>query len=311
MACNEDETIQDNIPIVKSQSTYEVLIQEDVIYGQGLSHTNFGSANFEELDLKLDIYSPDNDLHNRPLVFFIHGGGFSGGSKQQEQIVAMANFYASRGWVFVSTDYRLQGDAGTVPEEWIELAQTLPEDERKQFLAIYPAVRDSKAALRWVIANKESYNINTDFVTVGGGSAGAITAIAIGISNFEDYKDELELSIDPSLQSTNLDEKYKIQTIIDFWGSKIALDALEEIYGNQRFDDNDPPMIIVHGTADPTVSFSSAENLKSIYETNNIPFAYFPAEGAGHGIWGKTFDNKTLSELTFEFVTEQQNLKVE
>ena len=310
-SCNEDENTDTNLPIVKEQSTYEVLVQEDIVYAQGLSHENFTSPNAEEVDLKLDIYLPDSDLKNRPLIFFTHGGGFSGGSKQQEQIVDIANFYASRGWVFVSNDYRLKGDAGTVPQEWIDYAQTVPEEDRDQFLAIYPAIRDSKAALRWVVANADSYNINTDYITVGGGSAGAITAITIGVSELEDYRDELEIVKDPSLPSTNLDEEYEIKTIIDFWGSKVALDALEEIYGYQRFDENDPPIIIVHGTADPTVSFSNAEDLRSLYETNNIPFAFYPAENAGHGIWGKTFENKTLAELSFEFIIEQQNIMVE
>lgn len=311
ISCSDSENTDNETPIVREQSTYQVLIQEDIIYAQGLSHENFTSPNAEEVDLKLDIYLPDNELKNRPLLFFTHGGGFSGGSKQQEQIVEIANFYASRGWVVVSNDYRLQGDAGTVPQEWIDYSATLPEEGRKQFLAIYPAIRDSKAALRWIVSNAESYNINTDYITVGGGSAGAITAIAIGVSDLEDYKDELEIINDPSLPSTNLDEEYEIKTIIDFWGSKVALDALAEIYGYQRFDVNDPPMFIVHGTADSTVPFSSAEDLRSIYESNNIPFAFYPAENAGHGIWGKTFENKTLAELSFEFIIEQQNIMVE
>jgi len=311
LSCSQNENNDNTIPTVKTQNTYNVLVQEDIIYGQGLTHDNFGSPNFEEVDLKLDIYLPENNLKNRPLFFFIHGGGFSSGSKQQEQIVDMANFYASRGWVFVSIDYRLQGQFGTVPQEWLNFSLNLSKEERQQFLAIYPAIRDSKAALRWVIANADAYGINTNFITVGGGSAGAITAIAIGISNPEDFKDELNKTIDPSLPSTNLSESYKIKSIIDFWGSKIALDILEEIYGHQRFDANDPPIFIAHGTADPIVPFSNAEDLKSIYEMNNIPFDFFPAENAGHSIWGKTFENKTLSELTFEFITEKQNINVE
>ena len=37
---------------------------------------------------------------------------------------------------------------------------------------------------------------------------------------------------------------------------------------------------------DPTVPFSSAEDLKTICETNEIDFVYYPLEGSGHGPWG-------------------------
>ena len=33
--------------------------------------------------------------------------------------------------------------------------------------------QDSKAALRWIIANSNIYKINTDYITVGGNSAGS------------------------------------------------------------------------------------------------------------------------------------------
>ena len=73
----------------------------------------------------------------------------------------MANYYASRGWVFVSIDYRtsqvlgvIEGMSpkeiltyyrGIVPEEWIENAlegaQSL--DQFKQAIAMYLAQRDA------------------------------------------------------------------------------------------------------------------------------------------------------------------------
>ena len=264
---------QDEIPTIKKRAKYEVIIEKDVMYGEGLSHETINSANTSTFPLKLDIYLPDNELKNRPAFLFIHGGGFIGGSKLQTQIVEWANFYASRGWVFVSIDYRLRDDRGTVPQEWLDYAANLPSEQVSQFLAIYPAQRDAKAALRWLATNSATYNINTDYLTVGGGSAGAITAITAGISNAEDFRDELSASQDPSLSSTNLDQPYKVKTIIDLWGSAIALQSLEAIYGHYRFGRNDPPMMIVHGTEDPTVPFSSALDLKTIYESIGIPLA--------------------------------------
>ena len=316
IACNNNDDdiipiVPNSIPVVQSTEIYGVLLDENIKYGEGMSHETLNSGNATTIPLMLDVYVPNNDLENRPAYLFIHGGGFIGGSKQGNSIRNLANYYTSRGWVFFSIDYRLRDDRGTVPQAWHDYSTSLPNEQAAQFLAIYPAQRDAKAALRWVVANASTYNINTDYITIGGGSAGAITAITAGISNPEDFRDEIGRDQDPSLISTNLDQTYKVQTIIDFWGSKIALDFLEEIYGHQRFDGDDPPLFIAHGTEDPTVPFSSAEDLKAIYKANGVSLAYYPLEGLGHGAWNATVNNKRLEELAFDFIVEQQNLVVE
>ncbi|MEO1263663.1 MAG: alpha/beta hydrolase [Bacteroidota bacterium] len=315
-ACSDDDGVAttdptESIPIVKSDSSYAVSLEADIVYAEGLSHQNLNSTDFTVMPLKLDVYTPDNEMENRPAYVFIHGGGFVGGSKQAGRIVDLANFYTSRGWVFISVDYRLRDDKGTVPQEWADYLAGLSSDYAPVFLAIYPAQRDAKAALRWVVANAENYRINTDYITVGGGSAGAITAITVGISEPEDFRDEIDSGTDPSLLSTNVGQTYRIGTIVDFWGSKVALDLLQAVYGHQRFDSNDPPLFIAHGIEDPTVPFSGAEDLKAVYDTNGVPLTYYPLEGWGHGAWNATVNDKRLEELAFDFIVEQQYLVVE
>ncbi|WP_415370773.1 prolyl oligopeptidase family serine peptidase [Patiriisocius sp. Uisw_047] len=300
-----------SVPTVKLNTTYEVNITEDITYAEGLSHDSWNSANTSVVSLLMDSYVPDNDLQNRPLLMLIHGGGFSGGSKQQEVLVDMSNYYASRGFVVFSIDYRLRGDMGTIPQEWIDVTTNVEPAELGQLLALYPAHRDAKAALRWIIANADNYHIDTDYITVGGGSAGAITSIGLGVSELGDYKDEISLSEDNTLSTTNLSTTYEVQTILDFWGSKVSLEILESIYGHQRFDSNDPAMFIAHGTEDTTVPFSSAGDLKTICETNEVDFIYYPLEGRGHGPWGATVNGKSLSDLSFDFIVDNQNLNVE
>ncbi len=200
---------------------------------------------------------------------------------------------------------------GTVPQEWIDASSNIPPANHDQVFAMYPAHRDAKAALRWIIANAENYHINTDYTTVGGGSAGAITSIGLGVSELGYYKDEISLSEDNTLSTTNLSQTYEVQTILDFWGSNVSIAILESIYGYQRFDSNDPALFIAHGTEDPTVPFSSAEDLKTICETNEIDFVYYPLEGSGHGPWGATVNGKSLSDLSFDFLVENQSLNIE
>jgi acetyl esterase/lipase len=315
ISCDKDDnnivTNESSSPTVKLNATYDFNITEDIIYAEGLSHDYWNSSNTTALPLYMDSYVPENNSQNRPLLMLIHGGAFVGGSKQQDAIVDMANYYASRGFVVFSIDYRLRDHMGTIPQAWIDATSVGNPSNLDQIFAIYPAHRDAKAALRWIMANAQNYNINKDYITVGGGSAGAITSIGICVSELDDYKDEISSSEDNTLSSTNLSQTYEVQTILDFWGSTESIEILESIYGHQRFDSNDPALFIAHGTEDPTIPVSSAEDLKTICETNEIDFVYYPLEGKGHGPWGATVDGKSLSDLSFEFIVENQNLNVE
>ena len=300
-------------PSVTCESSYSVILEENITYASGLTHDGI-SAKTAAIPLKLDVYVPDNDSENRPVYMFIHGGGFTGGSKTQQSIVDMADYFASRGWVFVSINYRTTQNIGTihtgiVPQEWEAAISQIPNPAGiPQFLAIYTAQRDAKAAMRWIVANADNYNINTDFITVGGGSAGAITAVTLGVSNNEDFRDEISQTDDPTLATTNLDQTYEIKSIVDFWGGNVALETLETIYGHHRFDSNDPNLFIAHGTTDPTVLFSEAEELVQLYDSTGVYAELIPLVGQGHASWNAIVVGKSLSDLSFEFLVAQQEL---
>jgi len=315
LSCAKDDnnkiTPENSSPTVKLNTAYEVNITEDIIYAEGLSHNSWNSPNTTVVPLLMDSYVPENNLQNRPLLMLIHGGAFVGGSKQQEALVEIADYFSSRGFVVFSIDYRLRDQMGTIPQEWIDVISGGAPSNLNQIYAMYPTHRDAKAALRWIIANADNYHINTDYITVGGGSAGAITSIGLGVSELSDYKDEINLSEDSTLSTTNLSQNYEVQTILDFWGSNASIEILELVYGYQRINSNNPALFIAHGTEDTTVPFTNAEDLKTIWETNEIDFVYYPLEGKGHGPWGATVNGKSLSDLSFDFVVNNQNLNVE
>ncbi len=124
-ACSENEPpIHDNeFPVVKAENSYTVMVDEDIIYANGLILDANNSAEMPQL---LDVYYPDNNSTNRPVYMFIHGGGFQGGTKTKPEIIHMANYFASRGWIFASVDYRTTSDLngsdfkGIAPQEWID-----------------------------------------------------------------------------------------------------------------------------------------------------------------------------------------------
>lgn len=320
-ACDKNEPdLPDNgIPVVKAESTYSVIVDEDITYASGLSHDETSPSNFP-ISLYLDVYYPDNESENRPVYMFIHGGGFQGGTKTKPEIIDMAEYFASRGWVFASIDYRTTEDFGTdftgiAPEEWIEfvLENAMTPDEGRTGLAMYTAQRDAKAALRWLVANISTYKINRHFITVGGASAGAITTLALGISNEENFKDEIPLTDDPTLSGTNPDETFTVKSMINFWGANAKLELFEAIYGVSLYDSNDPELFTAHGTLDvnPATLFTEATEISGIYDSLGIYNELVPLEGEGHGAWTATVNGKSLSDMSFDFLVERQNLNVE
>lgn len=297
---------KNTVPTVYSNEKYEVETLKNVVYGKGLTNNTSPT----EMPLKLDVFMPKRKINNKPAILLIHGGGFTGGSKEHTYIVAMANYFASRGWVAFSIDYRLQKHQGTVPQNFKEFVNKNIHTRPERALAVYPANRDAKAALRWVYANAEKFGINTNYITVGGGSAGAIIAVQLGCSDKSDYTNELSLNEDPTLKTTNLEHPTKVHTILDFWGGPAAVIALGKIKKEQKFDSQDAPIMIVHGTKDPTVSFKEAMALKKIYTKTGVPYEFYPIKGKGHGLWQVKVNGKSLSELSLDFIITQQRLNL-
>ena len=158
---------------------------------------------------------------------------------------------------------------------------------------------------------RRTYGPDTGRITASGGSAGSITAVGLGVVDESDCKDELTVDDDPTLVTTNLGESSEIHTVIDHWGSAATVLVVEALNGGgSRFDATDGPISIVYGTADPTVTFDKAEQLEAVYAETGVRYAYHPLPGAGHGAWEYVLDGKSLFELAFDFIVEQQELSV-
>ena len=85
-----------------------VYVTSGVYYGTNIQEGLFGDS---DEDLYLDVYEPyGDDLENRPVVIFMFGGSFIGGSRTSSDIVELCTRYAKRGYVAVAIDYRLTLD---------------------------------------------------------------------------------------------------------------------------------------------------------------------------------------------------------
>ena len=317
---------QDDGGVVYEPGPYEVLTYEDIVFGSGLAHSQ-SSTEASAVPLKLDVYCPDTNTTNRPVLMFIHGGGFTGGIKHKPEIIEMGKYYASRGFVYVSIDYRTTEELGNIddmnqeevieyyrgiaPQEWIEHSLEGAESTKQiqQAVAMYTAQRDAKAALRWVIANADTYEIDTDEIAVGGASAGAITTVALGLTDLGDFRDEISLQDDPTLSTTNLNETYEVQSMIYFWGSNKKVELYNTVYEVDRYDGAGPELFMAHGDGyDPVTPYEGALVLQDIYDALEIHSELVTLEGHGHGAWNAVVDGKGLFELTFEFLNERQDL---
>ena len=79
---------------VRARDPTGFLTYEDIVFGSGLAHSQ-SSTEASAVPLKLDVYCPDTNSTNRPVLMFIHGGGFTGGIKHKPEIVEMGKYYAS------------------------------------------------------------------------------------------------------------------------------------------------------------------------------------------------------------------------
>ncbi|MEL0161067.1 MAG: alpha/beta hydrolase [Deltaproteobacteria bacterium] len=325
---NDNGSSADEPGSIYEPGLYEVLKNEDIVYARGLAHTKT-SSNPSAVPLRLDVYFPDGNSTDRPVLMFIHGGGFTGGIKHKPEIVEMAEYYASRGWVYVSIDYRTTEELGDIddmsqeeiidyyqgiaPKEWIEHTFEGAESTKQiqQSVAMYAAQRDAKAALRWIVANAGTYNISTNEIAVGGASAGSITTIALGISNESDFRDEISIDEDPTLATTNLNETYDVKSMVYFWGSNVKVELYNTVYEVDRYDAKDPELFMAHGNGnDPVTPYEGALALQDIYDSLGIYNELVTLEGHGHGAWNAVVDGKGIFELSFDFLIDRQKLDI-
>ena len=103
---------------------------------------------------RLDIYRPLNCPLPRPVIMYIHGGGFTMCSKDTHQGVALA--YANNGYVVFNINYRLA-----------------PKHR-------YPAaIEDVAHAWQWIVKNAERYGGDPERITIAGESAGGNLTLAL------------------------------------------------------------------------------------------------------------------------------------
>jgi acetyl esterase/lipase len=143
-----------------------VTVTEAIPYGSATN--NLG----ETQTLLLDLYEPAGDAAPaRPVIIWAHGGGFTGGARDEAFVVSLAERFARRGYVTASISYRIRPPGTPGSPTFLDLvleslAGSLPD-------AMHDAQHDMQAAVRWFRANAGTLRVDPDRIVVGGSSAGA------------------------------------------------------------------------------------------------------------------------------------------
>lgn len=139
----------------------DVTVYEDVVYEHAIPYSIVGKANVQPYTL--DFYEPTDDASiQRPLVLLFSDGGFVFGNKRQSDMVRWCDSLARYGYACACVDYRQGFDAMS--------SQSMTR-------AIYRAVQDARAAVRYFKAHQITFRIDTSQIYIGGKRAGAIVAL--------------------------------------------------------------------------------------------------------------------------------------
>src|SRR3954465_965676 len=132
---------------------------------------------------RLDLYVPEKADGPLPVIVWVHGGAWLGGSKEGG---GPALPFVRRGYAVASVNYRLSQHAR------------------------FPAqIEDCKAAIRWLRANAKTYKLDPDRFGAWGASAGVHLVALLGTSG--DVKD---LGGDGGTTG----QSSRVQAVVDWFG---------------------------------------------------------------------------------------------
>jgi acetyl esterase/lipase len=223
-------------------------------------------------DLKMDLYLPSGIEAPAPTVIFVHGGGWTQGSKEGVPADVL-DLLRRAGFIVVSLDYRL------APKyKW-------------------PAqIEDVKCAVRSLRAHAAQDLVDPSRIGAWGGSAGGHLVSLLGVTDRSAGFD-----VGPYLEQSS-----RVQAVVDWFGPSdlhdLFMDPNMSYLGPEVFDaqpgdeqvldqaspvtyltPDDPPFLIMQGDHDQTVPLSQSQELYDRLTAAGVPASLQIVKNAGHG----------------------------
>ena len=228
---------------------------------------------------KLDLYVPRNPDGAAPVMLMIHGGGWVGGQKESYAMRLLP--YLEMGFAVVNVEYRL-ADVALAPA----------------------AVEDCLCALRWIAQNAEHYGLDASRVVVTGTSAGGHLSLTTGMIPSAAGLDRQCAA--RAFRGPRPDDPATVVAIINWYGITDVVDMLDgpnvkgyavEWLGSlpNRVEvasrvspinyvrEGLPPILTIHGNADPIVPYEHAVRLKDKLDAVGAANELHTVPGGGHG----------------------------
>lgn len=253
-------------------------------------------------EAKLDVYQPRGLTAPNPTLVYFHGGGWTGGSKEGSSLTNLP--YLEMGWTVVNVEYRVSS---------VSLAPA--------------AVEDARCALRWMSRNAKQYNFDLNRIVVSGSSAGGHLALTTGmLPSSAGMERQCPGDRGPGPVST---EEMKVAAIINWYGITDVVELLDgpnmrsfavAWLGNvpNREDlarrmspltyvrQGLPPVLTIHGDADPTVPYTQGVRLRQALEKAGVPTEMVTVPGGRHG--GFTFEENVKIYAAIRSFLAKHNL---
>ena len=268
-------------------------VERDIVY-----------ARVGERELLLDLYLPEKIGEPLPVVAWVHGGGWRNGSKASG---GPARSLVSQGFAVVDVGYRLSGEA------------------------IFPAqIQDCKAAIRWIRANTNKYNLDPNRIGAWGSSAGGHLVAMLGTTgDVKDFDTE-----------ENSEYSSRLQAVCDWFGPTDFL-RMNDFAGSMDHDapkspeslviggpiqenkekvaranpityvsGDEPPFLIMHGERDLLVAYNQSELLYDALKKAGVEATLYCVKGGGHGFEGATEDTREeLVKMAADFFQKHLGVK--
>ena len=232
--------------------------------------------------LTLDLYLPEG-ASDPPLVIYIHGGGWSGGSPKNPPLRHLLD----EDFAMAAISYRFSQEA--------------------KFPAQLEDVRD---AVAWLVTNARKFGYDASRIALIGGSAGGHLAMLAGcalaiealpvravVSFFGPADFVLRAQTQPAKTQEPGGSVYELLggTPAEHPGAARAASPA------MRVGKHSPPLLIFHGTGDKVVYLDQSERMAAAYREAGRPVELIIKDGAGHKI--SDFEDPINRKKLLDFLT--------
>lgn len=209
----------------------------------------------------------------RPAVVFIHGGGWKDADRSNGRPLIL--LLASRGFVAVSIDYRLSGEAG------------------------FPAqLEDAKCAVRFLRAQAAEYGIDPARIGCAGGSAGGHLAALVGLVPEDAGLEGAGGWAEYSSRVSAVADLYGISDLATMVEENLASDCAVQLMRGMPSEKPElyrqaaplswvrrgaPPFYLLHGDQDSVVPIGHSEKLAAALRAAGGETQFRVIAGMDHG----------------------------